>query len=197
MQTGLWILASVPVAMAVAYLGLTLYAIPAMFTLPGGIRPGLEPLTLTQAAKQLTGTGKTGWELVEVARALVADRIQYSRRNSFDNDERAFERGYGFCTQQAYALVTLLGHLGFDAKAVQAFRNSFPDKREGGHTWVSVTLNGESRFIDSMLYDAQSREITFTPLSEVHDHTALFKRMTRTGEAALNAHRYYRTGKDM
>jgi hypothetical protein len=134
---------------------------------------------------------------VETARALVADRIQYSRRNSFDSAERSFERGYGFCTQQAYALVQLLRHLGFDAKPVQAFQNHFPDGNRGGHTWVSVSLEGEQRFIDSMFYDAQNRKITFIPLTQVHDHTTLFKLITRSGEAALNAHRYYVTGKDL
>jgi hypothetical protein len=153
-------------------------------------------MTLSQAAQQLVETGKNGWDLIEAARALVAERIQYSRRNNFDSAEKAFERGYGFCTQQAYALVKLLKKLGFDAKAVQAFRNNFPDDNVGGHTWVSVSLDGEEHFIDSMFYAAEQRKITFTPLSQVYNHTTFFKVLSRAGEAALNAHRYYVTGKD-
>jgi hypothetical protein len=177
-------------------LGLALYALPVMFTLPKGLRPGLKPLNLSQAAKYLLCIGKTGWDLVEAARSLVAERMHYSRRNSFDRDAKAFERGYGFCTQQAYALVDLLTQLGFEAKAVHAFRNKFPNGERGGHTWVSVSLESETRFIDSIFYDAESREITFQPISKIYNHTSLFKILTRSGEAALNARRYYRTGRD-
>lgn len=196
MKRWLMILGVAFIAVLATPLGFTLYAIPAILSLPGGTRPGLEPLTLPKAAQHLLDTGKTGWDLVEAARALVTDRMQYSRRNSFDRDLKAFERGYGFCTQQAYALVDLLTQLGFEAKAVHAFRNEFPDGNRGGHTWVSVSLNGETRFIDSIFYDAESREISFHPISKIYNHTSLFKILTRSGEAALNAHRYYRTGKD-
>jgi hypothetical protein len=191
------ILMLAPLAILVTGFGLALYALPAIFSLSEGIRPGLEPLTLTEAAEQLQDTGKSGWDLVEAARALVAERMQYSRRNSFDSDAKAFERGYGFCTQQAYVLICLLKRMGFEAKPVQAFRNVFPDGRRGGHTWVRISWNGKSRLIDSIFYDPESREITFVPVSKVHNHTTLFKILTRAGEAAVNAHRYYRTGKDM
>jgi transglutaminase-like putative cysteine protease len=193
----LLILAIAPFVVLATNLGLALYALPAMFTLPGGTRPGLEPLTLSQATQQLMETGKTGWDRVEATRALVAERMQYSRRNSFDSDAKAFERGYGYCTQQAYALVDLLTRLGFEARAVYAFRNRFPEGQIGGHTWVSVSLNGETRFIDIVFYDAESGEITFQPISKIYNHTPLFKILTRSGDAALNAHRYYRTGEDM
>jgi transglutaminase-like putative cysteine protease len=107
-----------PFTMLVANFGLAFYAVPAIFSLSKGIRPGLEELTLNQALRQLRDTGKSGWELVEGARDLVAERMQYSRRNSFDSDARAFERGYGLCTQQAYVLVDLLKRLGFESKAI-------------------------------------------------------------------------------
>jgi hypothetical protein len=196
-KRGCLILAIAPLAVLAINLGLTLYTLPAMFTLPGGTRPGLELLTLSQATLQLMETGKTGWDLVESARALVAERMQYSRRNSFDSDAKAFERGYGYCTQQAYALVDLLTRLGFEARAVYAFRNRFPEGEIAGHTWVSVSLDRETRFIDMMFYDAKSGEITFQPISKIHNHTPLFKFLTRSGDAALNAYRFYQTGKDM
>jgi hypothetical protein len=196
MKKWMVVLAIVPIGVLATCLGLVLYALPAILTLPKGLRPGLEPLNLYRAALGLLDTGKTGWDLVEAARAIVAERMQYSRRNSFDNDAKAFERGYGFCTQQAYALVDLLTQLGFEAKAVHAFRNNFPNGENGGHTWVSVSLNGETRFVDSIFYDAETREITFQPISKIYNHTSLFKLLTRSGEAALNAHRYYRTGRD-
>ena len=177
-------------------IGLPLYALPATLSLPAGPRPGIKELTLEEAARQLRGTGKTGAELAEAARALVAERMQYCRRNSFDSPAKAFQRGYGYCTQQAYALTDLLAQLGIQARPVYAFRNRFPDGTVGGHTWVRITLDGEERHIDSLFYHAGKGELTFTPLSTVRHHTRPFKRATKWGEAALNAHRYYRTGKD-
>jgi transglutaminase-like putative cysteine protease len=177
--------------------GLPLYALPATFSLPRGRRPGIDDLTLEEAASQLRATGKTGMTLVEAARALVADRMDYCRRNSFDSPATAFRRGYGYCTQQAYALVELLTHLQIKARAVYAFRNRFPDGAVGGHTWVRVTEDGEVRDVDSVCYDAERGTLDFVPLSRVHHHTRFFKWLTQWGEAAVNAHRYYRTGKDV
>jgi transglutaminase-like putative cysteine protease len=74
-------------------------------SLPPGLRPGLQELTLAQAAEQLRQDGKSGIELVEGACALVAERIAYSRRSSYDSYATAFRRGYGYCSQQAKSLV--------------------------------------------------------------------------------------------
>ena len=187
----------VPLVVVAIVLGLRLYAIPATLSLAAGPRPGIEELTLAEAANRLEREGKSGLALVEAARALVGDRTQYCRRNSFDPPEEAFRRGYGFCTQQAYALADLLARLGFEARTVHAFRNRFADGTVSGHTWVRVTIDGEQREVDSLLGDPETGELTFTPLSGVLNHTRLFKWLTGWGEAALNAHRYYRTGRDM
>jgi transglutaminase-like putative cysteine protease len=176
--------------------GLPLYALPATRSLPPGPRPGIEEMALAEAADRLKGTGKKGANLVEAARALVADRMQYCRRNSFDSPQKAFQRGYGYCTQQAYALTDLLARLGIESKPVYTFRSRFPDGKVGGHTWVRVTLDGEERDLDLLFYDADMGEPTFIPLSTVRHHTPLFKWVTQWGEAAVNAHRYYRTGED-
>ena len=184
-------------AVAATIVGLPLYALPATLSLAAGRRPGIEAMTLEEVAVRLAATGKTGWELVEAARALTADRMQYCRRNSFDSPETAFRRGYGYCVQQAHALVDLLARLGIEARVVQAFRNRFPDGIVGGHAWVRVAVDGEEQDIDLIFYDAEAGELTFTSLTKVTDHTPLFKLVTQWGEAAVNAHRYYRTGKDM
>jgi hypothetical protein len=181
----------------VILVGVPLYAVPATFTLPAGTRPGLAELTIQGAAQQLEGSGKTGWALVEAARALVSERMQYSRRNSFDPSGRAFERGYGYCTQHAYALTHLLTELGFEAKVVQAFQNQFPDDQVTAHSWVSVKVNDESRYVDSLFYDERTGELDFTPLSEVTDISPTFKLLAFWGGTGVNAHRYYLTGKDL
>lgn len=178
-------------------IGVPLYAVPATLSLPPGPRPGIEALTIEQAAQDLIETDKTDWELVEAARTLVAERMLYSRRNSFDSAGRAFERGYGYCTQHAYALTSLLTKLGFEAKVVQAFRNRFPDGEVTAHAWVSVKVNDESRYIDSLFYDEQARTLDFTPVSEVLDISPAFKMVAFWGGTAVNAHRYYVSGKDL
>jgi transglutaminase-like putative cysteine protease len=194
----MWVIVAAPLLLGGAiFTALRLYALPATRSLARGRRPGIEELTLEEAAARLGASGQTGSDLVEAARELVANRMEYCRRNSFDSPARAFERGYGFCSQHAYALADLLRRLGIGAQEVYAFRNRFPDGTVGGHTWVRVTVDGEEWDIDSLFFDAEAGEVTFTPLSRVRNHTPLFRRVTAWGEAAVNAHRYYSTGKDM
>lgn len=177
--------------------GVPLYAVPATLSLPPGPRPGIKELTIQAAAQHLLASGKTGWDLVEAARSMVAERMQYSRRNSFDQAGKAFERGYGYCTQQAYALKHLLNELGIDARVVQAFHNRFADGKVTAHAWVSVSLDGEARQIDSLFYDSQNRRLNFTPLSKVTGVSPVFKLLAFWGGTAVNAHRYYISGKDL
>jgi hypothetical protein len=185
------------IALLAILVGVPLYAIPATLSLPSGPRPGVEEITIEQAAEQLKETGKTGWTLVEATRVLVAKRMEYSRRNSFDPTGRAFERGYGYCMQHAYALTSLLNELEFDAKVVHAFQNRFPDGEVTAHAWVSVRVNDETRYIDSLFYDEQAGELDFTRISKVFDVSPALRLLTFWGSTAVNAHRYYVTGKDL
>ncbi len=178
-------------------IGVPAYALPANFSLGWRMRPGLNPLTLSQAAQQLRNSGKKGWHLVEAARTLVAARMHYSRRNSYDPPTKAFERGYGYCIQQAYALVDLLTRLGFEAQVVHAFRNKLPDGNVSGHAWVRVTYGNESRQIDTIHYDPQTGQLTHTPITEVQAVTPMAGLFFGWGCTAANAHRYYLSGKDM
>ena len=173
-----------------------LYALPATLSLPRGQRLGVKALSISQAAQQLKDSELAGMALVESARTLVEGRMAYSRRNSFDNYERAFSRGYGYCVQQSYALADLLRRIGFDARVVQAFRNRFPDGNVSSHSWVRVVVDGRTRDIDSIFYDADAEAVTFEPLSDVTGISPLFKAVTDWGATAVNAHRYYLTGKD-
>lgn len=177
--------------------GVPLYAVPATLTLQPGQRSGVAALTIAAAAQQLAASGKSDWELVEAARSLVAERMAYSRRNSFDSPARAFERGYGYCMQHAYALSYLLAELGFDAEVVQAFQNEFSNGQVSSHAWVSVKIDSEVRYIDALFYDGQSGELDFIPLSKVTTIPDAFKIFTFWGGPAVNAHRFYLTGKDL
>ena len=186
----------VPLAVLTFAIGVPLYALPATLSLPRGQRPGVAKLTISQAAQQLRQTDKAGWPLVEAARALVGQRMRYGRRNSFDSAAKAFERGYGYCMQHAYALAHLLAQLGFEAKVVQAFQNRFSDGKVTSHAWVSVTIDGETRAIDPLFWDAQAGRVAFTPLSRVTGISPAFKAFTWWGAPAVNAHRFYVSGKD-
>src|SRR5512139_276353 len=107
MEILLTIITPILIFSLVIIVGVILYALPATLSLPRGRRPGIEPLTIQEAAQQLRLSGLGGPALVEAARRLVGERMQYCRRNSFDLYPRAFERGYGYCQQSAYALAAL------------------------------------------------------------------------------------------
>ena len=177
--------------------GLPLYALPATLSLPRGRRPGLEPLTLAQAAQRLREAHPLGAEQVEAARALVGARMAYCRRNSFDPYPRAFARGYGYCQQTALALADLLRRLGYEARAVHCVRNRFPDGKVTAHAWVRVTMDGEERDVDPLFWDEAQGRISFTPIREVADFTPLWRLLGGWGSPAANAHRYYTTRRDL
>jgi transglutaminase-like putative cysteine protease len=180
----------------VIIVGVILYALPATLSLPRGRRPGIEPLTIQEAAQRLRLSGHSGPALVEAARLLVGDRMQYCRRNSFDLYPSAFARGYGYCQQSAYALAALLKELGFSARVVTAFRNDFPGEGVGGHAWVRVEIEGTSQEIDPLFYDPTTGLLNFTPLTRVFEYTPFFRILAGWGSTAVNAHRYYVTGRD-
>ena len=174
----------------------TLYSIPAMLTLPPGVRPGIDDLTIDQAVDALKSKDLSDLELIREARILVTTRMQYCRRNSYDTFKTAFRRGYGYCVQQAFALQYLLSELGFDAKVVQATRNRFENGKTGGHAWVRIVFNNSLIQIDPTDKNLQNEGITFEPLSTVTEFSYLFRALTVWGSAGVNAHRYYTTGRD-
>ena len=182
--------------LAVLFLIPVVYALPATLTLSRGRRPGLKPMSISQAVGQLRSSGLNSMDLVRAARDLVAERMDYCRRNSFDPYGRAFDRGYGYCQQQAYAFKAVLNQLGFEAWVVHAFRNRFDDGEISSHAWVRVSVDHEIRDIDSISYDSETGRITFEPLSRVLYYTPLFRLFSGWGCAAVNAHRYYVTGRD-
>lgn len=198
MHTLLWIGIGLISFVGLWILGLTFFALSATFTLPAGPRPGLEDLTLEEAAVQLGQSAAEGWDLVEKARLLVGARMAYSRRNSFDSYGTAFRRGYGYCEQSAFALAELLQQLGFDARPVHSERNLFPDRDSPtGHASVRVLYDRERREIDPDFQDPATGEFLFEPLAQAREYTPLFRVLARWGSAVANAYRYYRTGSDV
>jgi transglutaminase-like putative cysteine protease len=198
MHTLSWIGIGLVSLIGLLILGLTLFALSATFSLPSGARPGLEDLTIADAAVRLRQSGAQGWELVERARLLIGDRIAYSRRNSFDSYGTAFRRGYGYCEQSAFALTALLQQLGLDARPVHSERCLFPGRDSPtGHAWVRVFYEGETREIDPEHQDPATGEFLFEPLDRAREYTSVFRALARWGCAVANAYRYYRTGSDV
>lgn len=173
-----------------------LYALPATFSLPSGIRPGIEKMTIDDAVEKLNTSSAGSFELIEKCRQLIITRMQYCRRNSFDSYKTAFKRGYGYCQQQAYALKYILTRLGFTARVVHAYRNRFPDGSVGGHAWVRISYNGIIKDVDPTHVDLTSDRISFVSLTKVREYTTLFRLFAGWGSIAVNAYRYYKTGTD-
>jgi transglutaminase-like putative cysteine protease len=121
--------------------------------------------------------------------------MAYCRRNSFDSYAKAFERGYGYCQQSAYALAAILRDLGFHAEPVHCERCEFPDG-PGGHAWVRVEYHGEVRDLDPMYQAEDGVGLVFRPLGSVRRYTPFFRALSGWGCTAVNAIRYYRTGSD-
>jgi hypothetical protein len=132
--------------------------------------------TLEEAVARCRATGLTGRALVAYAQGLVARKMSYSRRNPWDTWSRCFERGMGYCVQQAMALRLLLRALGFDAEPVQALRCRFPAHRVhgvlsgpgvSGHMWLRVPVDGQSLDVCPGNPANEPGRVTFEVLSPV------------------------------
>jgi hypothetical protein len=172
-----------------------LVSIPATLSLPSGVRRGVKKYTISDAALDLKNTSIKGWPLVKLATLLVHSRMTYCRRNSFDHYEKAFERGYGYCQQSAFALKSLLNKLGFLARVVQSFHNQFPNGTIGSHAWVEVAFNNERKYVDAVFTDEDGNP-TFTILGKVYPYTELFRIFAGFWSIPINAIRFYKEGKD-
>lgn len=103
----------------------TLLSLPAMWTLPRGLRSGLAPMRIEETIATLQERGLRGRDLVRAATFEVHQRFRYCRRNSYDHYAKAYQRGWGYCQQYAYALKGILEGLGFEAEAVHALSCRF------------------------------------------------------------------------
>jgi hypothetical protein len=196
MRVGLWICTGLISFVNAVFLGVLIYALPASLSLGRGSRPGIEALTIEDAALQLRKRGASGFELMEQARILVGERMAYSRRNSFDSHRNAFKRGYGYCQQEAFALARLLEMLGFNAWPVHCEHCDFILMKNTGHAWVQVLYGGEIVDIDPRYMSEVGEPLLFDTRSAVRRYNTLFRLFAGWGSTAVNAYRYYKTGSD-
>ncbi len=78
----------------------TLITIPAMLSLPKGIRPGLDKLTIDQALDKLASSGKSCWDLVREARNLVETESAIADEITINISERHFSGGMVFVSRK-------------------------------------------------------------------------------------------------
>jgi hypothetical protein len=138
---------------AAGVVALSVLTIPLLRRLPRQRRVSLDGITsIDDAVEACRRTHLQGWDLVAFAQNLVARKFTYSRLNTWDTPSRAFERGMGYCEQQALALKKIYNRLGIKSRAVFAFRCKFPGKEVdgmpspggvSGHAWLRVRIGDE------------------------------------------------------
>ncbi len=132
--------------------------------------------TIEDAVRACRASGLSGLALVGFAQQLCARKFAYSRRNPWDGWSRAFQRGMGYCIQQAMALRMIYDALGVESRPVQAFRVSHPGglvhgAREpagvSGHMWLRVSVDGRTYDVCPGRVSNSPGVNHFTPLSRV------------------------------
>jgi hypothetical protein len=186
-------------------------SLPYTHLLPRDERVSVNGITTIEDAVQACQESKLlGWELVAYAQKLTATKFTYSRRNPRDSPSKAFERGRGYCQQQALALKEIYDGLGIVARPVYANRCQFPPPAEAdsslalvrgnrwlsawfgarehsfGHTWLRVRVGGEE--LDVCPGDPTNRpgSVHFEPLSEVKNLHLWLQPLTHLGSAMAN-----------
>lgn len=137
------------------FVTLYLLTLPMLRRLPKQDRVAMENITtIADAVAACRHTRFRGWRLVAYAQRLVAKKFTYSRLNTWDTPNRAFERGMGYCEQQALALKHIYDQLGITSRGVFALRCKFPPKvidgmpwpgGISGHAWLKVKIGDEER----------------------------------------------------
>lgn len=128
--------------------------------------------TIDEAAALCRRSGLQGWALVQFAQQLVAKKFAvYSARNLWDTPARAFAYGMGYCTQYNLALKQLLDQLGMQTTAVFALKTRVFDNEAWnmGHTWLRVTIDGETRDVCAGRVENRPGQVNFEALSQVQN----------------------------
>ena len=136
-----------------------------------------------------------GWDLATYAQHLAARKFTYSRLNTWETASRAFERGMGYCEQQALALKKMYDRLGIETRPVFALRCAFPAKLVDGmpwpggispHTWLKVRIAGEERDVCPGSLTNKPGVTHFHVLSKVHTWYPWLRPFTHLGSALTN-----------
>ncbi|HEV8192325.1 MAG TPA: transglutaminase family protein [Ktedonobacterales bacterium] len=179
----------------------TLYlsSLPLLRRLPRQNRVSLDDVTsIDDAVEACYRTQLHGWDLAAYAQHLVARKFTYSRLNTWDTPSRAFERGMGYCGQQALALKQIYDRLGIQSKAVFARRCTFPGTMVDGmpwpggitgHAWLRVRIGGRELEVCPGSTKNSPGVTQFEVLSQVHTLDPWLRPWTHLGSSIENIRR--------
>ena len=176
-----------------------LLTLPLLRRLPKQSRVSLDGITtIDDAVEACRRTHLQGWELVAYAQKLAARKFAYSRLNTWDTPSRAFERGMGYCEQQALALKKIYDRLGIETRPVFTLRCKFPPKMiDGisspggisGHAWLRVSIGDEERDVCSGSVNNTPGVTNFEILSKVLTWQPWMRPFTHVGSSIENIRR--------
>jgi hypothetical protein len=89
----------------------------------------------------------------------------------------------GYCTQYNLALNLILQRLGLQTQIVFALKTHFFDNEDWqmGHTWLRVTIAGETRDVCAGSVDNEPGKVNFEPLSAVNKGNSLIMFLSHLG----------------
>jgi hypothetical protein len=154
--------------------------------------------TIDDAVEACRRTKLQGWDLVAYAQNLAAKKFTYSRLNTWDTPSRAFERGMGYCEQQALALKKIYDKLGIETKPVFCMRCKFPAKVVdgvnwpggiSGHAWLKIKIGDEERDVCPGSVNNTPGMTNFEVLSKVLNWYPLLRPFTHVGSSIENIRR--------
>jgi hypothetical protein len=152
-----------------------------------------------EAIEQCRQSGLIGIELIEYAQRLVCLNMNYSYLNSFDPPSKAFEKGYGYCWQQASVLNYILKKLGIESKLVYSTQNIFPEKiyngvivkeHISGHVWCKVRYEGKEGDVCPGNINNRFEKVHFKLISKIRTWNVLVCFFSYWGSAVVNYKRF-------
>ena len=176
-----------------------LLTIPLLRRLPKPGRVSIDGITtIDDAVEACRRTHLQGWDLVAHAQDLAARKFTYSRLNTWDTPSRAFERGMGYCEQQALALKKIYDRLGIETRPVFVLRCRFPAKvvdgmpspgGVSGHAWLRVRIGDEELDVCSGSVNNRPGVTQFEILSTVRTWQPWLRPFTHLGSSIENIRR--------
>jgi hypothetical protein len=184
---------------AAGVLTVYLLTIPLLRRLPKQNRVSMDGITtIDDAVEACRRTQLQGWELVDYAQNLAAKKFTYSRLNTWDTPSRAFERGMGYCEQQALALKKIYDRLGIETRPVFCMHCNFPAKVVdgvywpggiSGHAWLRVRIGGEERDVCPGSVNNTPGVINFEVYARVLNWYPWLRPFTHVGSSIENIRR--------
>ena len=183
----------------VGILSVYLLTIPMLRRLPKQSHVTMDGITtIDDAVEACRRTQLKGWDLVAYAQNLAARKFTYSRLNTWDTPARAFERGMGYCEQQALALKMIYDKLGVETRPVFCMRCKFPGKVVdgaywpgglSGHAWLRAKVGDEERDVCSGSANNTPGVTHFEVLAKVRTWYAWLRPFTHVGSSIENIRR--------